>query len=230
MTAGRPLRAMKRRRACNTPTVDISGTSSKCTARDTMHVIRHTYRGIVVFLVPLTNKGPAKSMPTCAKAGAGVVLASAEAAAPWPNGIGDSHVAPALRDSAPAGSNSVAVAQTMSGKHRSVAASGGSNGQVHAAPRDRSGGGSGALRRTVSWTSPAGLQHAASRLRPDMGLADPIHYGQAPYLFSSALRSPSGMLVSERSVPKIAQTPPASWPSEVRTYDLQLRSRNCAQI
>ncbi|KRX29581.1 hypothetical protein T09_9064, partial [Trichinella sp. T9] len=41
-----------------------------------MHVIRHTYRGIVVFLVPLTNKGPAKSIPTCAKAGAGVVLTS----------------------------------------------------------------------------------------------------------------------------------------------------------
>ncbi|KRZ47951.1 hypothetical protein T02_11877 [Trichinella nativa] len=80
MTAGRPRRAMNRRMACSTPTVDISGTSSKCTARDTMHVIRHTYRGIVVFLVPLTNKGPAKSMPTCAKAGAGVVLASGKSA------------------------------------------------------------------------------------------------------------------------------------------------------
>ncbi|KRX15915.1 hypothetical protein T07_10534 [Trichinella nelsoni] len=80
MTAGRPRRAMKRRRACSTPTVDISGTSSRCTARDTMHVIRHTYRGVVVFLVPRTNKGPAKSMPTWAKAGAGVVLASGRSA------------------------------------------------------------------------------------------------------------------------------------------------------
>ncbi|KRZ47948.1 hypothetical protein T02_7648 [Trichinella nativa] len=118
----------------------------------------------------------------------------------------------------------------MSGKHLRVAASGGSDGQVPASPRDRSGGGPGALRRTASWTSPAGLQHAASRLRPGMGLADPIHYGQVPYHFSSAPRSPSGMLVSGRSVPKLAQPPPAPWLSGVRTDDLQLRSRSCAQI
>ncbi|KRZ70333.1 hypothetical protein T10_5814 [Trichinella papuae] len=64
MIAGRPRRAIKRRRAWSTPVVDISGTSSRCTARDTIHVTRHTYRGAVVFLVALTNGGPAKSMPT----------------------------------------------------------------------------------------------------------------------------------------------------------------------
>ncbi|KRZ83393.1 hypothetical protein T08_3873 [Trichinella sp. T8] len=64
IVAGRPRRAMKRRRACITPTVDISDTSSRWTARDTLHVIRHTYLGDVVFLVVFTNSGPAKSMPT----------------------------------------------------------------------------------------------------------------------------------------------------------------------
>ncbi|KRX71809.1 hypothetical protein T06_16548 [Trichinella sp. T6] len=61
-------RAMKRRKACSAPTVDICGTSSKCTAQETMHVIRHTYLGAVVFFVTLTNRGPVKSMPTCANA------------------------------------------------------------------------------------------------------------------------------------------------------------------
>ncbi|KRZ87159.1 hypothetical protein T08_1456 [Trichinella sp. T8] len=35
-----------------------------------MQVIRHTYLGDVVFLPTRTYSGPAKSMPTCEKAGA----------------------------------------------------------------------------------------------------------------------------------------------------------------
>ncbi|KRX15923.1 hypothetical protein T07_993 [Trichinella nelsoni] len=104
----------------------------------------------------------------------------------------------------------------MSGKHLRVAASGGSEGQVPASRRVRSGGGRGAFRITVSWTAPAGLQPAASQQRPGRDLAGPNHYGRARCRFSSALRSPSGILVSGRSVPIPAQTPPAPGPSGVR--------------
>ncbi|XP_003367904.1 conserved hypothetical protein [Trichinella spiralis] len=76
--------------------------------------------------------------------------------------------------------------------------------------------GRGAFRITVSWTVPADLQPAASPRRPGRGLVDPARYGHARCRFSSALRSPSGILVSGRSVPISAQPPPAPGPSGVR--------------
>ncbi|KRX59410.1 hypothetical protein T06_12756 [Trichinella sp. T6] len=64
-------------------------------------------------------------------------------------------------------------------------------------------------RRAGCLSDNVGLQPAASQLRPDRGRVDTKRYARARCRSFPAFRSPSGTLVSGRSVPRSVQTPPA---------------------
>ncbi|KRZ82616.1 hypothetical protein T08_6340 [Trichinella sp. T8] len=85
-------------------------------------------------------------------------------------------------------------------------------------------------RRAGCFSDNVGLRPATSQLRPDRGRVDTKRYAQARCRSFPALRSPSGTLVSGRSVPRSVQTPPAQGPSGGPSDDRRVRSRSCVQI
>ncbi|KRY46132.1 hypothetical protein T03_1331 [Trichinella britovi] len=80
-------------------------------------------------------------------------------------------------------------------------------------------------RRAGCFSDNVGLQPAASQLRPDRGRVDAKRYARARCRSFPALRSPSGTLVSGRSVPRSVLTPPARGPSGGPSDDRRVRSR-----